>query len=67
MALGLQLRGADSSEMVLRDDLQTGRFRYLVTAQNRGTWVDAWSKLVPPAAVAVITDADTLLLAVRGP
>ena len=64
--LGVELRSADSSSIEVRRAFQRGRFRYLVEIDRRRSWVDRWSKPVPPTAVAVIIDGDTLLLPVWG-
>ena len=65
LVLRLQLRGADSAAIDIRRGLTTGRLRYLMNAEASGTWTDSWAKLGPPEAVAVILDADTLLLPIR--
>lgn len=57
---------AGASEIVLRNGLQTGSLRYLVDPKQGGTWASSWQHIVVPAAVAVIMDRDTLLLAVWG-
>ena len=64
IALRLRLRGADSAVIDIRRDLETGRLSYLRNAESRGSWTDSWTMLGPPEAVAVILDADTLLLPV---
>ncbi len=38
-----------------------GRIRYLRNAANGGTWMTRWTDIVPPAAIAVITGADTVV------
>lgn len=65
IALQLRLLGVDSAVIEIRRDLEIGRLRYLRNAESRGTWTDSWAMLGPPEAVAVILDADTLLLPVR--
>jgi prepilin-type N-terminal cleavage/methylation domain-containing protein len=64
--LSLELQGAYSSAIDLRRAFQRGRFGYLVEIDRHLTWVDRLSRLVPPTALAVIIDADTLLLPVGG-
>ena len=63
--LQLQLRGADTLEVAVRHSVANGRIRYLMNAESRGTWIDKWTHLGPPEAVAVILDEDTLLLRIR--
>jgi hypothetical protein len=50
----------------LRKDLRRARFRYLVSIDDVLTWMDAWSHLGPPMAVALIVERDTLLMPVWG-
>jgi len=64
--LSVEFRGADSSVINVRRGFQRGRFRYLLDVDRRLTWVDNWSRLVAPTGLAVIVDADTLLLSVWG-
>ncbi len=39
--------------------------RYLVDAGQGGTWTDRWSTLVPPSALGLVVDGDTLILPAR--
>ena len=64
--LRLQLHGADSGTVTLGQDIGHGSFRYLLNAESRGTWLDRWSLLGPPEALAILLDSDTLFLPVRG-
>jgi prepilin-type N-terminal cleavage/methylation domain-containing protein len=64
--LRLLLVGADSDAIDLDRVFENGRLRYLVNAESQGTWTDRWTRPGLPEAVAVILDADTLLLPVRG-
>jgi prepilin-type N-terminal cleavage/methylation domain-containing protein len=64
LLMRLRLRSADSAVVDIRRSLGIGRLRYLRNAESRGTWTDSWAMLGPPEAVAVILDADTLLLPV---
>lgn len=43
-----------------------GALRYLVDAAHGGTWATHWTTRVPPKAVAIIIDQDTLMLGVGG-
>lgn len=45
--------------------LQYARILYLIDAGQGGRWTDQWSELVPPPAVGVIVNSDTLILPVR--
>ncbi|MGH7334195.1 MAG: PulJ/GspJ family protein [Candidatus Rokuibacteriota bacterium] len=65
-SLRLELIGAEPSVTELRRGFRAGHFRYLVNAGQGGQWTTRWSHPVPPAAVAVITGNDTLLLTVWG-
>jgi prepilin-type N-terminal cleavage/methylation domain-containing protein len=65
LVLQLELRGADSAAIEIRRGLTAGRLRYLMNAEASATWMDSWTMLGPPEAVAVILDADTLLLPIR--
>lgn len=60
----LELTG--STSLVLRTGFRSGEFRYLVDARYGGSWASTWSRIVVPAAIALIMDADTLLLPVWG-
>ena len=62
--LSLELQGAYSSAIDLRRGFQRGGFGYLVEIDRHLTWVDRLSRMVSPTALAVIIDADTLLLPV---
>jgi prepilin-type N-terminal cleavage/methylation domain-containing protein len=62
--LRMEVKGAYSSTIDLRSGFRRGRLRYLVEVDRRSTWVDTWSQVGVPTAVAVIIDADTLLLPV---
>ena len=43
-----------------------GELRYLVDPAHGGTWTTTWNNRVPPKAVAIIIDQDTLMLGVGG-
>ena len=44
-----------------------GRFRYLDAAGARDQWVSGWGRsIVPPAAMALVLPADTIVLPVAG-
>ena len=60
----VRLVGADTATMTVREGARVGIIRYLVSASHGGQWADRWSKLDLPAAIAVITGRDTLVLAV---
>jgi len=64
--LRLELGGAYSTAVDVRRRFRTGRLCYLVEIDRRPVWVDSWSRRVMPTALAVIIDADTLLLPVWG-
>jgi hypothetical protein len=46
----------------VRSALRVAAFLYLEEARNGGSWSTSWSDRVPPLAVGVILDADTLIL-----
>lgn len=60
----LQLTLDRRNPVVIREHLQRGQFRYFIVVDGVGEWHDRWTHLVPPRAVAVILDADTLFLPV---
>ena len=43
-----------------------GELRYLVDPAHGGTWTTTWTNRVPPKAVAIIIDRDTLMVGVGG-
>jgi prepilin-type N-terminal cleavage/methylation domain-containing protein len=45
--------------------LQSARILYLIDTGQGGRWTDQWSGLVPPPAVGVVVNSDTLILPVR--
>lgn len=65
-SLRLALTGAVPTTMELRRGFRAGGLRYLVDAEHGGRWASTWTHIVPPLAVAVIMDRDTLLLPVWG-
>jgi prepilin-type N-terminal cleavage/methylation domain-containing protein len=65
-SLLLEVDNPDPERMTLRTDLRGARFRYLIRIDDVLTWVDRWSTLVPPVAVALIVERDTLLFPVWG-
>lgn len=65
-ALSVELRGADSSVSDIRRGFQRGRLRYLVEVDHQLRWAETWSRPFVPTGLAVIVDADTLLLRVWG-
>jgi prepilin-type N-terminal cleavage/methylation domain-containing protein len=65
-SLMLELTSVESQMMELKRGFQSGALRYLLDPAQGGQWTDRWSHVVPPAAVAVIVDRDTLMLAVWG-
>ncbi len=65
-SLRLELIGREATVIELQSGIRAGRFRYLVNVDHVLTWKDTWSHLVPPTAVAVIAERDTLLLPVWG-
>jgi prepilin-type N-terminal cleavage/methylation domain-containing protein len=50
----------------LRRGFRHGGLRYLGSIESRLTWLHSWPYPVPPRAIAVIVDADTLVLPVSG-
>jgi prepilin-type N-terminal cleavage/methylation domain-containing protein len=48
--------------VVLRQDLRSGQFIYLVDATAGGKWSGSWSIMTIPAALGVVIDGDTLIL-----
>lgn len=51
------------SAVVLRDSAQRGALRYLITAEGGGSWLQVWGAgITAPLAIAVIVDADTLII-----
>ena len=64
--LRLEETTAVTQVVELRRGFRTGTFSYLISAEHMGTWTGSWSGLVPPPAVAIIMDGDTLLLRVLG-
>ena len=65
-SLRLQVDDPGPSVIDLRRDLREARFRYLISVDDVLTWTDRSSHLVPPLAVALIVERDTLLLGVWG-
>jgi prepilin-type N-terminal cleavage/methylation domain-containing protein len=65
LSLILRLAGPDTTLIRMRSGIGIGTLRYLVDAANGGRWADRWSGMVPPAAMQVIADRDTLFLTVR--
>lgn len=65
LSLILRLAGSDTTVVRMRSGIGVGRLRYLLDAANGGQWADRWSDLVPPTAIEVIADRDTLFLTVR--
>jgi hypothetical protein len=65
-ALRLELSGPDPARVDLERGLRGARLRYMALVDNVVTWRDSWSQLVPPTAVALIVERDTLLLPVWG-
>jgi prepilin-type N-terminal cleavage/methylation domain-containing protein len=57
---------ADTSVVDLWDAPAGARLRYLVDPANGGRWADAWRQIAVPRGIAVIVDADTLLIPVWG-
>src|SRR2546427_4267126 len=65
-SLRLQVDDPEPRVIELRHDLRGARFRYLFSVDDVLTWSDRASLLVPPVAVALIVERDTLLLQVWG-
>ena len=65
-SLRLEIDDPDSTVIELRKDLRGARFRYLISIDDVPTWLDRFSRLVVPGAVALIVGRDTLLLPVWG-
>jgi prepilin-type N-terminal cleavage/methylation domain-containing protein len=63
--LSLQRLDAASAPLVLRDSLNAGHITYLVDASRGGSWSAAWTEDVPPPALAVVMETDTLLLPIH--
>jgi prepilin-type N-terminal cleavage/methylation domain-containing protein len=62
-ALVLTIPGAQP--LPIRTGFQHGELRYLADARDRGRWLPDWEAgLVPPIAIGVVLDADTLVLAI---
>ena len=65
-SLRLQVDNPGPSVIELGHDLRGARFGYLFSVDDVLTWTDRASHLVPPLAVALIVERDTLLLGVWG-
>lgn len=59
--------GGHSAKRTLRlwSDFEAGGLLYLVGAADGGRWAAAWTSITLPVAIAVVLDADTLILPVR--
>lgn len=55
----------DPTVISLWDRLDSAGLLYLIDASQGGRWTDEWSELVPPPAMGLILDGDTLILPVR--
>lgn len=65
LVVAARTRGAaEESDSLLLRTVSHGAFRYLIDVANGGIWVTSWERAQPPAAVAVVLDGDTLILAV---
>jgi prepilin-type N-terminal cleavage/methylation domain-containing protein len=58
----LRLVRGDTTVIPVRTGVAAGVLRYLVDPRAGGQWAEQWSTLVPPAAVALVADGDTLLV-----
>lgn len=63
-SLWLSLTSRETTVIDLRDDVHRGAMLYLRDVAGRGTWSTTWTTLVPPHAVLIITDDDSLFLPV---
>lgn len=63
-SLWLSLTSRENLVIDLRDGVRHGTIKYLKEVQGQGVWVTAWTTMVPPHAVVVIADDDSLFLPV---
>ncbi|MDQ2930842.1 MAG: prepilin-type N-terminal cleavage/methylation domain-containing protein [Gemmatimonadota bacterium] len=49
--------------IVMRDSLQRGALRYLISADGGGSWLNVWGAgITAPLAIGLIVNADTLII-----
>lgn len=63
-ALRLDVSGPDPMRIDLETGPRSARLRYLAILDGVVTWHDAWTHLVPPAALVLIVEGDTLVFPV---
>lgn len=64
-SLILRLVRGDTAWIPIRTGVGTASLRYLVDPSHGGRWADAWTDRMPPIAMQVVLERDTLLLRVR--